>query len=211
MTAVKVLISGGTGFLGSALTRELARRGHDVVILSRRPGPPSAHVRYVVWRPDTTKSITQPLQVWPREVDGADAIVNLAGAGIADKRWTTGRKALLRSSRISATRQLVEAVRVATRRPSVFVSASGIGYYGIADDAVLDEASPAGSDFLASVCRDWEAEARIAEAHGCRVAIVRNGIVLARDGGALAKMLLPFQLGLGGPIASGRQYMSWIH
>ena len=151
---MKVVLAGGSGFLGRALTRALADRGHDVVILSRQPGPPSSRVRYVVWRPDTTKSITQPLQVWPREVDGADAIVNLAGAGIADKRWTTARKALLKTSRISATRQLIEAVRAATRRPSVFVSASGVGYYGIADDAVLDESSPAGSDFLASVCRD---------------------------------------------------------
>jgi uncharacterized protein (TIGR01777 family) len=208
---MKVIISGGSGFLGTALTRELAARRHDVVILSRRPGSPAPNVRFVVWRPDTTKSVTQPPPEWPREVDGADAIVNLAGAGIADRRWTTARKQLLRDSRIAATRQLVSAVRAAARTPSVFVSASGIGYYGTTGDEILDESSPAGRDFLASLCVAWEAEARTAEAHGCRVAIVRNGIALARDGGALAKMLLPFQLGLGGPIASGRQYMSWIH
>src|SRR5690349_8244803 len=103
---MKVIIAGGSGFLGRALTRALAGRGDDVVILSRQPGPPSSRVRYVVWRPDSTKSITQPLQVWPREVDGADAIVNLAGAGIADKRWTTTRKALLKTRSEEHTSEL---------------------------------------------------------------------------------------------------------
>jgi hypothetical protein len=193
------------------LTSALVNRKHDVTILTRHAVAARPSVRHVVWRPDTTHKMGQVSQEWAYEIDGADAIVNLTGAGIADRRWTNSRKSALRSSRILSTRQLISAVRAAKHRPAVFIQGSAVGYYGTAGDEVLDEASPPGSDFLATLCRDWEAEGRHAEALGCRVVIVRTGIVLARDGGAIKKMLLPFQFGLGGPIASGRQYMSWIH
>jgi hypothetical protein len=208
---MKVVLAGGSGFLGRALTAALAARGHDVAILTRHAAMPRASVRYIVWRPDTTNAMGQPSQEWSHEIDGADAIINLAGAGIADRRWTNARKGVLRGTRLVGARQLISAIRAASHRPTVFIQGSAIGYYGTAGDDVFDERSPAGSDFLATLCRDWEAEGRGAEAFGCRVVLVRTGIALARDGGALRKMLLPFQLGLGGPIASGRQYMSWIH
>ena len=168
-------------------------------------------MRFVVWRPDTTNAMGQPSQEWAHEVDGADAIVNLAGAGIADRRWTNARKGVLRGSRIVSTRQLISAVRAAARRPAVFVQGSAIGYYGTTGEAIVDESSPHGSDFLATLCVDWEAEGRAAEALGCRVVCLRTGIVLGRGGGALAKMRVPFQLFIGGPLASGGQYTSWIH
>jgi uncharacterized protein (TIGR01777 family) len=145
-------------------------------------------------------------------MDGADAVVNLAGAGIADRRWTSARKALIRSSRVLATRSLVAAIREAPRRPSVFIQGSAVGYYG-ADrgDAVLDESFPPGDDFLGQVCVAWEAEAYPVDALGCRLVIARTGIVVAGNGGVLARMKTPFQFFVGGPVASGGQFISWIH
>ncbi len=209
---MKMVVAGGSGFLGRALTSRLAADGHDVVVLSRRAGDGSGRVRRVVWQPDGT---APPIEAgrptsWAGEIDGADVVVNLAGEGIADKRWTAARKRALATSRSLSTRSLVAAIRAATKRPPVFIQASGVGYYGPAGDETLDEASPPGSDFLAGLCVNWEAEARAVEALGCRLAIVRNGIVLSRSGGALKKMLPPFLFFVGGPIASGRQYMSWI-
>ncbi len=209
---MKIVVAGGSGFLGRALTMRLTAGGHDVVVLSRQSSSSQGRVRCVTWRPDGS---TPPVDAaratgWAAEIDGADAIVNLAGEGIADKRWTKARKQALLESRTLSTRSLVAAVRAAGRRPSVFIQASGIGYYGTAGDEVLDEASPPGSDFLAQLCLTWEAEARAVEALGARLVIVRNGVVLARSGGALKKMLPPFLFFVGGPIASGRQYLSWI-
>lgn len=181
---MKILIAGGTGFLGRPLAAALAARGHDVAALGR----------------DATI-----------DVDGTDVIVNLAGENIADGRWTSERKEALRQSRILMTRRLVAAVRTAAHKPSTFISGSAIGYYGDTGDQEIDESYPPGSDFLATLCVDWEAEAHAASALGCRVALMRTGIVLAADGGALKKLLPPFKLFAGGPIASGRQYMSWIH
>lgn len=209
---MKIVVAGGSGFLGRALTTRLAADGHDVVTLSRRSGGPADRTRRVVWQPDGT---APPVEAgrptsWASEIDGADAVVNLAGEGIADKRWTAERKRALATSRSHSTRSLVAAIRAASMRPAVFIQASGVGYYGTAGDEMLDEASPPGSDFLAGLCVSWEAEARAVEALGCRLAIVRNGIVLSKGGGALKKMLPPFLFFVGGPIASGRQYMSWI-
>jgi len=141
---------------------------------------------------------------------GADAVVNLAGASIGGGRWTAGRKALLRSSRIDTTRALVDALAKMNARPSVMVSASAIGVYGNRSDEVLTEESAAGGDFLAGLAREWEAEALKAGALGIRVVLARLGIILAREGGALAKMLLPFKLGVGGRLGSGQQWMSWV-
>ena len=207
---MKIVLSGGSGFLGRALTDTLVERGHDVVILSRHAAPPRPSVRYVVWRPDTTDATGHGSQAWTHEMDDAAAIINLAGAGIADRRWTAARKVTLRSSRLLSTRQLIGAVRGAAHRPVVFIQGSAIGFYGSTGDQVVDESSPHGSDFLARLCVDWEAEGRAAESLGCRVVCVRTGIVLGQ-GGALAKMKIPFQLFIGGPLASGRQYTSWIH
>jgi uncharacterized protein (TIGR01777 family) len=210
---MKVVVAGGSGFLGSALTTALTSRGHETVILSRHPPAPSSGsrhgVRHVAWRPDS--GVDQATSDWSREIDGADAVVNLAGASLADDRWTAARKTVLRDSRINSTRQLVGAVRTAARAPTVFLQGSAVGYYGTSFDQTFDESSRPGSDFLATLCVDWEREGQAAAASGCRVVTLRTAVALAREGGALKKMLLPFQLGVGGPIASGRQWFPWIH
>jgi len=209
---MKIVIAGGSGFLGRALSARLEADAHDVVVLTRRAVAGSGRIRYVTWQPDGTApppDAGQPAG-WAREVENADAIVNLAGEGIADRRWTTSRKRALLDSRVHSTRSLIAAIRAASERPQTFVQASGVGYYGVAGDDVLDESSPPGSDFLAGLCMNWEAEARAVEALGCRLTIIRNGVVLARHGGALKRMLPPFMLFVGGPIADGRQYFSWI-
>lgn len=205
---MKFLLSGGTGFLGHALSAALAAQGHEVVVLTRGPSVRTAIGRWVTWHPTGTVG---PAANWPAEVDGADVIINLAGEGIADRRWTDRRKEVLRQSRILSTRSLVAAVRAVRRRPAVFISASGVGYYGNTGDEPIDESFPPGSDFLATLSVDWEAEAHAAAALGCRVVIVRTGIVLAPEGGALKEILRPFKFFAGGPMASGRQYVSWIH
>jgi len=203
---MKVVLAGGTGFLGRALVEHLAQRGHEVVVLSRSgPAAGPAGSRRVDWQPDGAAG------PWAREVDGADAIVNLAGAGIADRRWSAARKEELRVSRVTSTRSLVSAVRAAAHRPAVFVQGSAIGFYGVAGDEPLDESFPPGDDFLGTLCIAWEAEAHPIEALGCRLAVIRTGIVLAKDGGALPQMAMPFRFFVGGPIANGRQFMSWIH
>jgi uncharacterized protein len=149
---------------------------------------------------------------WAREIDGADALVNLAGAGIADQRWSAARKRVLWNSRILSTKSLVNALRTVTQRPSVLIQGSAAGYYGaFANGPTLDEASPPGSDFLAQLCIAWEAEAQPAASLGCRLVVTRSSVVISRDGGALPRMMLPFWLFAGGPIGSGRQIMSWIH
>jgi uncharacterized protein (TIGR01777 family) len=205
---MKVVIAGGTGFLGQALARRLVDDAHDVVILTRdsTQARPDIAGRLVAWNPSVADG------TWTAEIDDADAIVNLAGAGLADRRWTDDRKAELRESRVSSTRRLVTAVREATRRPAVFLQASAIGFYGTDDSGrEIDESFPPGDDFLARLCVAWEAEAHPAVALGCRLVILRNGVVLAPDGGAGRKLRLPFKLFVGGPVASGRQYVSWIH
>jgi uncharacterized protein (TIGR01777 family) len=196
---VRIVVAGGSGFLGRPLVRQLTSAGHTVVTLSRGENG-------VSWQPDGTAH-----GAWAREIDGADAIVNLAGENLAGGRWTARRKRALRDSRLLSTRSLVAAVRAATRKPEVFLSASAVGYYGDTGDRTVDESSPAGSDFLATLCAAWEEEARAAEALGCRVVIVRGGVVLDRRGGALEKMIPPFLFFVGGPMGTGRQAISWIH
>jgi len=204
---MKYVIAGGSGFLGRPLTHELTGKGHQVVVLTRGRAHERDGIRHVTWsgQPDGG--------TWQQEVDGADGVVNLAGAGIADKRWTTARKLELRQSRVDSTRALVNAVRAATSRPKVFLSGSAIGIYGPQphDAPPLDESAPPGADFLSSLGVDWEAEAHPVSALGCRLVILRTGIVLARDGGALQQLIPPFNLFVGGPLGSGRQAMSWIH
>jgi len=149
--------------------------------------------------------------VWEESLEGTDAVINLAGAPIADARWTDARKQLLTDSRVHLTKRLVEAISQRSSKPSILISASGIGYYGPSDDRVLSEAAPRGQGFLADLCLAWENEARRAAEFGTRVVLLRTGMVLELDGGALPKMLLPFRLYLGGPITPGTQWVSWIH
>ena len=197
---MKVVVAGGTGFLGAPLVSRLTSEGHDVRVLSRRARAP----REISWTPDGTAG------AWASALDDADAVINLAGESIASGRWTSARKASIRDSRILATRSLVAAIEKSARRPSVFLSGSAVGYYGPHGDEPVTEQTPPGDDFLATVCREWEAAAMRA-AGPTRVVLLRTGIVLARDGGALPQMALPFKLFAGGPVGSGRQYQPWIH
>ena len=202
---MKILITGSTGLVGTALVKALASDGHTVCRLLRPQSKTTFGTKDgfdVAWNPGTG------------ELGGAgvgpDAVVNLAGASIAGGRWTEKRKELLRTSRIEATRALVHALAKMNSRPRVLVSASAIGIYGDRGDEILTEESKPGTDFLAGLARGWEAEALKAEALGIRVVLARFGIILARHGGALTKMLLPFKLGAGGRLGSGKQWMSWV-
>lgn len=204
---MKIVITGGTGFLGSALAESLAQAGpagsggagHDVVSISRHAGGTYKGVRHLSGLAGYA------------EIDGAGAVINLAGAGIADKRWTPERKAVLLSSRISVTSAVVGACARAAVKPKVLISGSAIGYYGSSLGQEFDETSPAGGDFLAQLCVRWEEAARAAEAHGVRCVLARTGLVLGPSGGLLKKMVPPFRMFVGGPVGSGRQWMSWIH
>src|SRR5213080_534343 len=202
---MKILVTGSSGLVGTALTSALAAAGHTVCRLVRPQsigGEGAKEGFAVAWNPSTGELGGAGV--------GADAVVNLAGASIAEGRWTTQRKTLSRSSRIDTTRALVNALAKMNARPSVLVSASAIGIYGDRGDEILTEESAPGTDFLTGLAREWEAEALKAEALGIRVVLARFGIILARHGGALAKMLLPFKLGAGGRLGSGKQWMSWI-
>ena len=202
---MKILVTGSSGLVGTALVSALARGGHTVCRLVRpqSAGGEGAKEGFVVaWNPATGELGGAGV--------GADAVVNLAGASIADGRWTAQRKALLRSSRIDTTRALVGALTKMNARPSVLVSASAIGYYGDRGNEALTEDSKPGGNFLAGLAQEWEAEALKAEGLGIRVVLPRFGIVLAREGGALPKMMLPFKIGVGGKLGSGRQWMSWV-
>ena len=201
-----VVIAGGSGFLGSALARTLAADGHNVVILTRhapRSAPTQGPVSMVSWTPDGNAG------PWATAIDGAAAVINLAGESIAARRWSRAQKQKLRDSRLLATRSLTAAITRAARKP-IFISGSAVGYYGDRGDETLTESSPPGTDFLASLACDWESAAGEIS-HITRVALVRTGIVLDREGGALPRMLPPFKMFAGGPLGSGTQYMPWIH
>lgn len=204
---MKILISGSTGLVGSAVVESLGHQGHDVIRL-RRPGTelpettPSPGLPQALWNPQSGLLNSRAEQV--------DAIIHLAGASIAGHRWTTAWKRELRDSRVAATRQLVASLRRLQRPPQVFIAASAIGFYGNRGDEELTESSPPGTDFLAQLTADWEAESARAAELGARVVILRFGVILAKHGGALPRMALPFRLGVGGKIASGRQWISWV-
>lgn len=197
---MRIVVAGGTGFLGTPLVDRLEHEGHHVRVLTRRPAAP----RDVGWVPDGTAG------PWASAVDSADAVINLAGESIAGARWTGAHKARIRDSRRQATRSLAAAIQQAANRPAVLVSGSATGYYGPRGDEPLTEDDDAGTDFLATVCQEWEAEALRAAAV-TRVVLLRTGIALERGGGALPQMALPFMLFAGGPVGSGRQFYSWIH
>lgn len=202
---MRIVIAGGSGLLGRALTTRLATAGHEIVHLTRGAPRAAGVVRAVSWTPDGT------VGPWISEIDHADAVVNLAGAGMADRRWTSKRKALLRSSRIESTRSLAAAVGAAAVPPAVFIQGSGIGIHGSSLDArVHTEDSPPGADFLARLAVEWEQEAQPVAVAGSRLVTVRTGVVLSRDGGALPPMARPFRFFVGGPVGTGRQYLSWI-
>jgi uncharacterized protein (TIGR01777 family) len=203
---MNLVISGGTGFIGSALCAGLLEKGHTLALLTRREPPDSGTPAkvWVRWTPGARGD-------WERVVDGADGLINLAGEPIAGKRWTADQKRGLRASRIEATRSLVEAVAKARQKPKFLLNASAVGYYGPRGDEMITEEAGPGSDFLAALCREWEEEAQRAEPLGLRVVRLRTGIVLGRGGGALAKMTPPFKFFAGGPLGSGTQWMPWIH
>jgi uncharacterized protein (TIGR01777 family) len=232
---MKVVITGSSGLVGTALTDSLARDGHTVVRLLRsgsgskkengktsgerreKENGRSAHrtgsgkVISVAWNPNTCNLEGEPFGSEDRkQIEGADAVVNLAGASIAGESWSEERKALLRSSRVHITRELVCALEKLEDGPKTLVSASAIGYYGNRGDEVLTEETKPGDDFLARLAQEWEAEAVKAEVLGMRVVRLRFGVILAKHGGALPQMMRPFKFGVGGRIGSGRQWMSWI-
>jgi len=203
----RVIITGGTGLIGRALATELVAAGHEVVVLSRDPQrarglPPG--VRAEKWDGRTA-------QGWAPLADGAYAIVNLAGENLAGGRWTAVRKERIRHSRLNAGQAVVEAARAAARKPAVVVQASGIGYYGPRGDEEVTEEAPPGSDFLGRLAVEWEASTASVEALGVRRVVVRTGVVLSLEGGALPRLALPFRFFLGGPLGSGRQWTPWIH
>ena len=201
---MRITLTGATGFLGRLLTQRLIREGHETRLLIRRaePGlPPEAQIFF--WDPPR-------LQPPMESLEGADAIINLAGAPVA-QRWTQASRQLLRSSRLDPTRLLIEALSTLSHRPAILLNASAIGYYGNREDEELTEASAAGDGFLAQLSVEWERQASLARALGLRVHLLRTGVVLGQEGGALPAMLPVFRAGLGGRLGSGRQWMSWIH
>ena len=196
---MKIAVTGSTGLIGSALVPHLRAEGHDVVRLVRGE-PRSADER--AWRPEDRA-------LDPAVLADVDAVVHLAGAGVADERWSQERKGVVLGSRVDGTTAVAEAV-AASERTRVLLSASAVGYYGDTGDRLTDEQGASGSGFLAEVCRQWEAATAPAERSGARVAHLRTGIVLAADGGALGPQLRVFKAGLGAPLGSGRQYVPWI-
>ncbi|MGE5346157.1 MAG: TIGR01777 family oxidoreductase [Acidithiobacillales bacterium] len=201
---MNVVVTGGTGFLGRRLVARLREAGHEVVVLSRGRAPAALPpgIQVVPW-PEGASG-------WEAAVDGAGAVVNLAGESVS-QRWTAAAKEEIERSRVEGTRRLVKAISAAATKPSVLVNASAVGYYGARGDEELTEDAPPGDDFLAQTCRKWEEAAAEAEVMGVRVVRIRIGLVLAADGGALAKMLPAFRVFAGGPAGRGAQWMSWIH
>jgi uncharacterized protein len=212
---MKIAIAGATGFVGSQLVKQLQAQGDRVVILTRNPQSASnrfGQAQIVGYNPLKSGE-------WQESISGCDAVINLAGEPIAEKRWTPAQKRAILESRQIGTQKIVEAILqgrgsandLATVKPQVLINASAIGYYGTSETDKFDESSPAGSDFLAEVCTAWETAAQAVTASGTRLVILRFGIVLGKNGGALGKMLAPFSAFVGGPIGSGKQWFSWIH
>jgi uncharacterized protein (TIGR01777 family) len=211
---MRIVIAGGTGFIGSPLAEVYAEEGHDVRVLTRSlpdgdarhdPGTGKPGITRVGWHPNGAAGAWSPI------VDDADAVINLAGEPLGKGRWTPQRKAVLRDSRILATRSVVEAIRAAAAAPRVLISSSAVGYYGPSGAEPKTEDSPAGNDFLAQLAEEWETEAKKAEGTGTRVVLLRTGLVLEKSAGALPRMMRPFRYFVGGPIGNGQQYTSWIH
>ena len=206
---MKVVVTGASGFVGRVIVKELLKEGHEVHVLTRNVTKAAlvlgSKCRYFQWASLSEKPPVEALK-------GAHSIIHLLGEGLADKRWDEDKKKKIYDSRIQSTRRLVEALEeLKADAPKALVSTSAVGVYGTHGDEVLTESSETGSDFLAKVCVDWEVEANKAEKLGVRVAIIRVGMVIGKNGGALKKMLPVFKLGVGGPLGSGKQWMSWVH
>jgi uncharacterized protein len=203
-----VVVTGATGLIGKALCQRLLERQYRLVILSRSPDAARSSVpgaaEYLAWS-------TREPGAWAAALNGAYGVVHLAGAPIAGQRWNDAYKQELLQSRVNGTRAVVQAIEACSQRPGVLISASGVDYYGDCGDTPVDERSAAGTTFLPQICVAWEREALRAEGFGTRTCVMRTGIVLDKHEGALAKLLLPFQLGVGGPVLPGTQWWSWIH
>ncbi|MDX1693761.1 MAG: TIGR01777 family oxidoreductase [Ketobacteraceae bacterium] len=203
MSNKHLLITGGTGFIGKKLTPLLIKQGYDVTVFTRNPKKASQMFGNKV---NTISDMSEIRKLPPLE-----AVINLAGEGILDKRWTEARKQTLLKSRVELTEQLVATLVDSDHKPTTFISGSAVGYYGDCGDTPCPVNAPPGKDFAAMLCKQWETAANRIKAIGCRLVIVRIGIVLDKNGGAMEKMILPFKLGLGGKIGSGKQWFPWIH
>lgn len=202
-TIMNILITGGTGFIGSALIKRLIEEGHNVTVLSRFPD------KVEILCGQGVKALGSLSQL--KAEDHYEVIVNLAGAPIVDARWSEARKQIIIESRIGLTKELITCIANMTVKPELLISGSAIGYYGDQGDTVLTEQATPDNDFSQRLCADWETTAKQAEQLGVRVCLIRTGLVIANDGGFLQRLLLPFRIGLGGVIGDGRQWMSWIH
>lgn len=205
---MKVLISGASGFVGRRVVAQLLKKNHQVVVLTRNLAKAAivlgSECQYVQWLDTQTPP---PAEAY----EGVDAVINLMGENIGEKKWDEEQKKKIYDSRIIGTRMLIDGMKGLAHRPKAFISASAIGIYGARGEETLDESASVGSDFLAHVCKDWEAEANKAQELKMRVVLMRTGVVFGKGGGALKKMLPIFKLGLGGKLGDGKQYMSWIH
>ncbi len=205
---MNIVVAGGTGFIGKTVIQQLIEAGHKVILLTRNPEKMTwmnkNYVRAVKWDPKHSGE-------WMKSIDGADAVINLAGESIAAKRWSKAQKEKIIKSRTTVTRLLVDAIKAAGKKPSVFISASAVGYYGNVPDGEVTEYVPKGKGFLADTCELWEKEAIAVKDAGIRDVIIRIGVVLGKDGGALTKILPPFQMFIGGPVGSGNQWFPWVH
>ena len=205
---MKIVLSGGTGFIGSALLKRLKEEKHSVVLLARNLEAAKRFAGdFVTIAPWDAKSVG----TWADHMNGADAVVNLAGEPVVGKRWSDRQKSHILNSRVEATKALTSAIAQARQKPSVLINASAVGYYGHVESGDVTESHPRGKGFLGDTCELWEEAARAAERWGARVVCLRIGIVLEKEGGALSKMIPPFQFFAGGPLGSGRQWVPWIH
>lgn len=205
----RIVVTGATGLIGQHLCARLIKQGYQVVVFSRSPQRARRSVpgaaEYVRWDYNNRQGD------WVGALNGSYGVVHLAGASIFGKRWNTSYKAALRSSRLESTQALVEAMSASEHKPAIFVSGSAVGYYGHRGDTMLDESATPGNDFLARLCIDWEAEASKAASQGIRTVLLRTGIVMHPDEGALAQLKIPFKLFIGGPVLPGSQWISWVH
>lgn len=197
---MRILICGASGLIGKALTTTLEAKGCELLLAGRKEPQDERQTKWTI----------EDGFAEPERLEGLDAVIHLAGESVSALRWTDEKKAAIRSSRVDGTRSVVDALAKLKSRPKVLISGSAVGFYGDRDDEILTESSTAGDNFLAQTCREWEAESRRAEDAGIRTVLLRTGIVLSKDGGALATMLLPFKMGVGGVIGDGKQWMSWI-
>ena len=199
---MRILITGASGLIGNALRPTLEAKGHELILASRSEPKDGRHIQ---WNPDTGFADSDLARL-----ESLDAVIHLAGENVSGLRWTDEKKKAIRDSRVFGTRSMIETFDKLTAKPKAFISGSAIGFYGDRGDEVMSESSSAGKTYLSEVCKEWEAESRRAEDMGIRTVLLRTGIVLSKDGGALATMMTPFKLGVGGVVGSGKQWMSWI-